>query len=54
MGAAIMGATMLDKNCIWYRQLVAENVYVEESGTALVQHQKPYPSTSIILCTVGK
>ena len=41
MGAAIMGATMLDKNCIircpiWYRQLVAKNVYAGESGTALV------------------
>ena len=31
MGTTIMGATMLDKYSIWYRQLVAKNVYVEES-----------------------
>ena len=41
MGAAIMGATMLDKNYIvwcpkWYRQSVDENVYAGESGAALV------------------
>ena len=42
MGAAIMGAAMLDLNCFvwcptWYRQLVAENVDAGESGTALVK-----------------
>ena len=39
MGATIMGATMLDENCIvwcpiWYRQSVAENMW--GSGAALV------------------
>ena len=41
MGAATMGATMLDENCIvwcpiWYRQSMAKNIYMGESGAALV------------------
>ena len=46
MGAVIMGAAMLDENCIvqcpiWYRQSVAKNVYTGESGAALVTVKRP-------------
>ena len=52
MRAAIMGATMLDENCsvrcpIWYRQLVAKNMYAGESGASLViQAITPNPGTN--------